>query len=158
MTLAVTQAKAAIEQQLAPIANEVAEIEAKLLELRETKAKLESALAALTGAKNVKAGKSRKQTKPCANQEQVMAVCQVIVQENQPINQTDLEALTKEKLGKEMGYSLSGVQLRLRECLASNFFVLDDKELVSLAAKKTQSVHPQPLPNEPNNRNGEKPQ
>lgn len=142
MTTAVTHAREAIEQQLEPLAKEVAELEDRLLEIRQTKTQLEAALKALSGSKAAKKAKPRKQSKPFACKEQVMAVCQTIVRENQPILRVDLEELAKDKLGKDMGFSLSGVQLRLRECLASSTFVIDDKDLVSLAVVKPQSGQP----------------
>lgn len=123
----------AIELQLEPINREITEIEERLAMLRKSKARLEAARVALAGAPNGKGKAGRKASKPYARKETVMNVCLDIAKQNAPIPKADLEALVKDKLGDEQGFSLSGVQLRLRECLAGDTFEVTENGMVSLA-------------------------
>lgn len=132
MTTSEQMAIAVIREQLEPILIETAATEAKLSELKQSKAKLEAALKVLTGGKS---NKSRKSAKPYAKKDVVMKVCLAMVRDNTPIPKSDLELLVKDKLGKDMGYSLSGVQLRLRECLAAKQFVEASDGRISISAE-----------------------
>lgn len=119
----------AIELQLEPIIQEETELTAKLSALKQSKARLEAALKALQASW---AGKGAKSAKPCARKETVMEVCLAIVRDNAPISKADLEALAKDKISNDLGMSLSGVKLRLRECLASDAFILADDDTITL--------------------------
>ena len=132
MTLAVTQAVEAIKLQLEPLRREVDELEGRLSEIHCSKRKLEAALKALTGKTANSGDKRRKATKPCAKKDTVLDVCLAIVRDNEPIPIADLELLAKDKIGKDLGYSLSGVQLRLKECLSSASFSVSEDDKVSL--------------------------
>lgn len=127
-------ALAAIELQLAPISLEVAETEERLKTLQNSKARLEAARIALAGTKSGKAKSGGKERKPAANKTTVMKVCLDIATQNSPIAKADLEELAKDKLSDDLGFSLTGVQLRLRECLADDAFDITDDEMISLAA------------------------
>lgn len=127
-------ALAAIELQLEPIYIEVAETTELLKTLQNSKARLEAARVALTGNKAGKAKSGTKDRKPSANKTTVMKVCLDIATQNDPITKEDLEQLAKDKLSDDLGFSLTGVQLRLRECLADDAFDITDDDMVSLAA------------------------
>jgi len=129
MTPAINQAREAIEQQLEPLLLELTALEKNLTELKQTEAQLKDALKALTKTGNTK---SRKVSKPYAKKATVMKACLAIAKDNSPILKSDLELLVKDKLGKDMGYSLSGVQLRLGECLASEQFEIGADGMVSV--------------------------
>lgn len=127
-------ALAAIELQLEPICVEVAQTTEHLKTLQNSKARLEAARAALTGTKGGKAKSGNKERKPSANKSTVMKVCIDIATQNAPIAKADLEELAKDKLSDDLGFSLTGVQLRLRECLADDAFAITDDDMVSFAA------------------------
>jgi chromosome segregation ATPase len=117
----------AIKQQLEPLTDEINELQILLSVKKKAMAQLEAALKPLIG-KNTKA---RKSSKPYATKETVMEACLSIVEENAPILKADLELLVKDKISKGMGFSLSGVQLRLRECLASTYLSIAPDGLVT---------------------------
>jgi len=130
---AIETAREALQAQLEPIASEAAELKAKLNTLDRSKAQLEAALRALTPSKKGKTKVASKASKPCARKPDVLAVCLTIVKANPKISKTELEALAKHKLANDLDFSLSGVGLRLGECLDSDSFVITADGSVSIA-------------------------
>lgn len=126
-------ALAAIELQLEPIYVEITETTEHLKTLQNSKARLEAARVALSGTKSGKAKSGGKERKPSANKSTVMKVCLDIARQNAPISKDDLEALAKDKLSDGLNFSLTGVQLRLKECLADDAFNIAEDDMVSLA-------------------------
>lgn len=121
-----------ITAQLEPIERETAEVERRLAELKSIKAKLEAAYQALSG-RSIASGKNgRKAAKPCARKRDVMELCLSIVKENKGIDKAALEEKVKEELGKNRGLSLSGLTLRMAECLRSDRFTVSEEGSVSL--------------------------
>lgn len=130
MSTAEQVALQAIEQQLEPILQQTAQAEAQLAELRKSKERLEAARKAL-GSGRAQASKTNgKSTKPFADKEVVLRVCREIARGRVPIAKADLEARAKDKLRPD--YNLSGVQLRLAECLKSATFTVDADDMVIL--------------------------
>lgn len=112
---AVEIARKALLEELEPLAAEFAKVQARLLELEQSKNQLEAALKALSP--NRRASPKRKTSKPCAKKADVMEVCLQLVQDNPGIPKEDLETMVKERLAKH--FNLSGASLRISECLAS---------------------------------------
>ena len=119
-----------IEQQLEDIRKQNAETRAMLAEGEGYEARLETAYKALSGSKPTKGKAGRKQSKPCARKAAVMDVCLELVRQNAPLPQSDLEALVKDRLSES--YNLSGVKLRMQECLSSDAFSVTADGMVSL--------------------------
>jgi len=129
---AIETAREALQAQLEPIASEAAELKAKLNTLDHSKAQLEAALKALAPSKKGKSKAAGKAVKPCARKPDVLAVCLAIAKANPKISKAELEALAKHKLANDLGFSLSGVGLRLGECLDSDSFVITADGSVSI--------------------------
>jgi hypothetical protein len=79
--------------------------------------------------------KPRKQSKPCAKKADVLAATRELVSDHQPIELGQLEAKLKQELSVERGFSLSGVALRLRECLSTTQFSSDPDGNICFASK-----------------------
>ncbi len=126
----------AIEAQLLPIEQETADLETKLAELKSTKAKLEAAYQALTGKSPSKQKANRKATKPCARKQDVLSACQSVLQTRGPLSKPELEALVKAELSEKQGFNLSGVGLRMTECLRSEAFDVSSDEIVALRSER----------------------
>lgn len=125
----------AIQQELDPILRRIEKANAILGRLKQSKVGLEAALKALTDHETKSKKRNRKPPKPCATKEEVMKVCTSIAALKPALNKPDFESKVKAKLSSELGYSLSGVQLRLRECLASRRIQISEEGLVSLNPK-----------------------
>ena len=142
----VENAREALLAQLDPIEREAAEIKERLDEINQAKAPLEAALKALEPSKKSKPKAARKASKPCARKADVRDVCLALVKENPAINQSELKELAKDKLASDLGFSLSGVSLRLRECLSSDMFSIGPDGTVSItSATPDEVVHPLPI-------------
>ncbi|QDU80734.1 hypothetical protein Pla110_24670 [Polystyrenella longa] len=138
----IQDASAAILALLQPLEREATELQERLHEIDQAKAPLEAALKALTPNKKGKPKAGRKANKPCARKADVLTVCRTLVEENPGITLTVLEESAKEKLSGELGFSLSGVRLRLSECLSSNEFTVSPGDVVSIAvAKRTDTLN-----------------
>lgn len=122
---AIETAREALLAQLEPLEIEHAAAKERLDAIEQQKDQLEAALKALGVAKKPKPKAGRKPSKPFAKKADVMAVCLSLVEANQPIAKADLESLTKHNLATDQGFSLSGVPLRLKECLDSDAFTID---------------------------------
>ena len=133
MTVAVDTAREAILAQLEPLQREYAEAKARLDAIEESKAQLEAALRALSPGKKPRSKAGRKASKPYARKSDVQAVCLSLVKDNPAIAKDELEELAKHTLAEEQGFSLSGVSLRLSECLASGAFNVGETGTVTLA-------------------------
>lgn len=124
--------------QLFEAQSSFAEAQAVVGERSDRVKRLEAALAGFTG-KPVKKAASRTRSLPGASKsyakkEDVLRVCKELAVANPAIPQSDLEALTKDKLKDVLGFSLSGVPRLLKEILSSNAFSIDAKGGVSVSA------------------------
>jgi len=137
---AISTAREALQAQLEPIACEAAELKERLDTLGRSKAQLEAALKALAPSKKSKSKAARKAEKPCARKPDVLAVCLALVKENPKISQGELEELAKHKLAEDLGFSLSGVGLRLGECLSSESFAVAADGTVSIAQASSEKT------------------
>jgi len=130
---AISTAREALQAQLEPIASEAAELKERLDTLGRSKTQLEAALKALAPSKKSKTRSAGKAAKPCARKPDVLAVCLALVKENPKLGKAELEELAKHKLADDLGFSLSGVGLRLGECLSSGSFAVAADGTVSIA-------------------------
>tara|TARA_R110002073_G_scaffold8027_19_gene44879 strand:+ start:14733 stop:15188 length:456 start_codon:yes stop_codon:yes gene_type:complete len=121
--------------ELEPVEREYTETKERLDAIEKVKNQLEALLKAMDGTKRANGKAANKASKPFARKSDVMEVCRALVAANQPIAKDDLESLTKHKLANDGGFNLSGVALRLAECLASNAFEIASDGDVSLASK-----------------------
>ncbi len=120
--------------ELEPVAREYAETKERLDAIEKVKSQLEALLKAMDGTKRGNGKATSKAGKPFARKKDVMEVCRALVATNQPIAKDDLESLTKHKLADDYGFNLSGVALRLAECLVSDVFEIATNGDVSLAS------------------------
>lgn len=127
---AVESAREALLTVIEPLRRELGDAKSNLLALENELKPLEEALQKLDPGKKAKS----KASKPCARKQDVMQVCLALVEANQPIVKDDLVSLVKHKLAEEGGFSLSGVSLRLAECLASDEFATSVGDTIKLAA------------------------
>ena len=134
MDITILQARETLEQQLEPLATEAAELSTRLAEIKQTQNQLEAAIKALGG--NAKASKPKKPTKPCAKQEEVMVVCKSVCYEAGTISQSELEDAVKQELRGD--FNLSGVKLRIAECLATKAFSVGDNGAVQLVQPSSE--------------------
>jgi len=133
-------ARSSLLKQLEPLAIEHAEAKERLDAIEQTKTMLEAALKALEEPRKAKSKATRKASKPYARKDDVMAVCVALVQANQPIAKSDLKSLAKHKLSEDQGFNLSGVSLRLSECLASETFQVDADGMVTVQMRRTDTA------------------
>ncbi|WP_153558155.1 hypothetical protein [Roseimaritima sediminicola] len=131
---AVEAARESLLSQLEPVEREAAALKERLAAIEQTRDQLEAAIKALTPDRKPKSRGSRKPSKPFAKKADVHAVCLALVEANAPIAKADLESLAKHKLSEDLDFSLSGVSLRLSECLRSEDFNISPEGLVSLSA------------------------
>lgn len=127
---AIETARAALLPQLQTLKRDHAEAKERVRTIEHELNQIEAALKALGGTKTAKAKGGGKPSKPCARKQEVMAVCLALVEANQPIAKDDLESLAKHKIAEDLGFSLSGVSLRLAECLKSDVFQMDKNDCV----------------------------
>lgn len=127
---AIETARAALLPQLQTLKRDHAEAKERTRTIEHELNQIETALKALGGTKTAKAKAGGKPSKPCARKQDVMAVCVALVEANEPIAQDDLESLAKHKISEDLGFSLSGVSLRLAECLKSDVFQTDENDCV----------------------------
>lgn len=121
---AVETARKALLEEHESLKSEFVETKARATELEKSISQIEAALKALAPGKSAKA--KRKSTKPFVKKPDVMKVCLQLVEDNPAIPRGDLETMIKERLASD--FNLSGVSMRIRECLASEHFnVLEDK-------------------------------
>ena len=121
-----------------------AEVDRRRKQLAEAEASLDQLKAVVkifnSGKKPKPQRKKAKQvsgkTQESVNQVQMMKACKSLVADNQPIIKADLETLAMEKVRSEYSVDLKGAAMRFRECMNSKNFIIDDKEMVSLAAKQ----------------------
>ncbi|GAB5407158.1 MAG: hypothetical protein Aurels2KO_53890 [Aureliella sp.] len=127
LTAQLTEAQAAQE-----------EAEAVATERRDRVKRLEAALAGFTGKPLKRVGQRARsvggQNKSFAKKEDILSVCKELAEANPSIPQSDLEALTKDKLKDTLGFSLSGVPRLLKEILSSDTFSIDTNGGVSVTA------------------------
>ena len=77
--------------------------------------------------------------KKSVSQKQMMKACLSLVRDNVSVAVSDLQALAIDKLRSEINEDMKGASMRFSECMKSKNFVVDDKEMVSLAAVEPQS-------------------
>jgi hypothetical protein len=126
--------------QLEPLELEYAAAKERLDTIEQQKIQIEAALKALGTSKKSAARTLRKPGKPFAKKADVMAVCISLVEANQPIAKADLKSLVKHNLAEDQGFSLSGVPLRLKECLESNAFTVSADGTVRAASSAMQTA------------------
>ncbi len=125
----ITAGEEALLALIAPIEQEVTELETKLQALKGSKAPIQAALKAL------KSAKKSKKTKPSPKQEDVREVYQALVAANTGIKKTELEELVKHKLTEELGFDLKGFARRRNEVFASNTFSTAADGTVTLSSR-----------------------
>ncbi|WP_430451105.1 hypothetical protein [Rhodopirellula europaea] len=118
--------------QLQPLEQEASELEARLATIHELRDEIKSRLKVPPEKKSSPKRQTRRASRPCAKKADVLLALRDLVSQNQPIDRSDLESLAKHKLRDEQNFSLSGVKLRLQECLSSDEFSIDDAGFVSL--------------------------
>ena len=130
--------------QLKPLEQEAARLKAELVAVEELANEIRSRLQLPSPEAKRTKRSSRKPAKPCAKKADVMEAAISLVRAHQPIELSDLETKLKNKLSSESGFSLSGVALRFKECLASDEFAPDQNGLICLAstAPATGSANP----------------
>lgn len=84
-------------------------------EASEELERIDAALAALRAG----SGKSRtsRSTKPCCTKREVVDVVMQLLRDNGVLSRDELEGLAKDKLANDLGKSLSGFAMRLKEPL-----------------------------------------
>ena len=124
-----------IDEQRKPILEKLEKAKHLVATLERSDAKLLAARLALTGEKSPrKRGRKTKASdgKTFACMEEIIAVCKAVLRETGPVEQAQLEAQVKSKLGQELGYSLNGVPRLLKQALAKEMFSIDADSKVSL--------------------------
>lgn len=127
-------ARDALIAELEPLEKAYIETKERLDLINQSKQQIEAALKALAPTKPKP---SRKSAKRCARQSDVHSVCLALVEANPSIPKDDLEALARQKLSSEMGFSLSGFGLRFSEIMESSSFVVTQSGSVTLLARDT---------------------
>lgn len=128
-------AREQLERQLEPLATEAAELTERLAVITQTTDQLKAAIKELGGS--VKASKPKRATKPCATQDKVMLVCKAVCYEAGQILQSELEDSVKRELKGD--FNLSGVKLRIAECLATPTFEVSDDGTVQMTGSTKAS-------------------
>lgn len=121
--------------QLKPLEQEAARLKAELVAVEELANEIRSRLRLPSSEAKRTKRSSRKPTKPCAKKTDVMAAAISLVRTHQPIELSELETKLKHKLSSESGFSLSGVALRFKECLASDEFAPDQNGSICIASR-----------------------
>jgi hypothetical protein len=125
----------AVLAELEPVEIEIAEVKTRLSELELVQGRCEAILKTLNGgskAKSTKSKAARKAGKPYARKADVMKVCINVLKISGPLAKARLESLVKKHLSEEDGFSLSGVGLRMSECLTSDQLNLKADDVVEL--------------------------
>lgn len=130
---AVETARDALQSVINPLRDELASAKSRVASIETELKPLEEALKSLDSGKKAKSKAARKAGKPCAKKQDVLEICLALVEANQPIAKADLESLAKHKITESGKFSLSGVSLRLSECLASETFTIADDETITLS-------------------------
>ncbi len=88
--------------------------------LAEQIERIDAALAQLgEGAPKTRTGRS---AKPCCTKSEVITLLTGLLRDNRALSRSDLEELAKEKITGDLGKSLSGYAMRLKEALAEPRF------------------------------------
>lgn len=130
MDITINQALGVLEEQLKPLDERAAKLEAELAATKDTRKRLKMAVAALRGGKATTKNQAQKK---CAKKADVISVIEKLLQDNGTMPVDDLRELSRSNI-TEKNWSLSGFELRFKEALKSGLFDVSPDNSVSLAA------------------------
>lgn len=121
MNGSIEQIEQVLLSELAPLDEQAERLQGELQAVDEKRRRLTAAIEALsTGGKKFR---SSKRTKPCSTKAEVIQILSQLLSDNGSLALDDLEGLAKDRLANELGKSLSGFGLRMKEALSDSRFV-----------------------------------
>ena len=118
MNNSMTQVQELLRSQLAPLNNQAAELERELSILDQDRKRLQAALTSIEGGPAKSKGKSARK---CVTKDIVIQLIEQILNGSSPLLPDELDQKVRSKV-KELGYSLSGITLRIKEALKERQF------------------------------------